>query len=384
MKNLITRPSHISLLQNLLSLTMFLVHVRTSTSLSFLKHPIRTCHQLKMTPSSLSSSISLLEHVNLNVPDHSRVPFYTNVLGLGLDPRRAHNVFQKKEDKTFWVNCGPSQFHLPHGDVPQVIPGSIGLMYEDMNSLIERLEKYKGEYEFYDYEVMDDDGRCVKILDGYGNVLFARQCQDDVDDVEEGASLVMKQPLISSDADVGDNLVGDSSEFSGEFRQLYAMESTHCKGISYVEFKCPRKTAKLIAEFYECVMNAVVDIVDDGNDMVCIVAIGKIDKDGRAAQNIIFRESDDKIPDYDGHHIAVYIGESNDEFENIYKNCEQAGIVWVNPRFSDKAKSISGARQWNQFRFKDILELETGKTIFTLEHEVRSVRHSAWPGHERA
>lgn len=58
----------------------------------------------------------------------------------------------------------------------------------------------------------------------------------------------------------------------------------------------------------------------------------------------------------------------------------EAGVVWVNPRFSDKVTNLNTAKKWKQFRFKDILSLEMGRKLFELEHEVRSVEHEAWPG----
>jgi hypothetical protein len=57
-----------------------------------------------------------------------------------------------------------------------------------------------------------------------------------------------------------------------------------------------------------------------------------------------------------------------------------AGVVWVNPRFSDDATTLQKAREWKQFRMKDIVDLNTGNVIMELEHEVRSIEHGAWPG----
>jgi hypothetical protein len=41
---------------------------------------------------------------------------------------------------------------------------------------------------------------------------------------------------------------------------------------------------------------------------------------------------------------------------------------------------LQGAIEWKQFRFKDIIDIETGQKIFELEHEMRSIEHEAWPG----
>ena len=113
---------------------------------------------------------------------------------------------------------------------------------------------------------------------------------------------------------------------------------------------------------------------------VAIIALGKIDSTGRADQTLLFRETTDAIPKYDGHHIAMYVGTSTADFEQAFENAKMANVVWVNPRFSDKAMTLDSATHWKQFRFKDIVDMETGKKVFELEHEMRSIEHEAWPG----
>ena len=93
-----------------------------------------------------------------------------------------------------------------------------------------------------------------------------------------------------------------------------------------------------------------------------------------------FTKSPEPTPNYDGHHVAMYVGSSKEDFELAFSNIEQAGVVWINPRFSDKAGNLNGAKRWKQFRFKDIIDLKTGAKIFQLEHEMRSIEHEAWPG----
>mmetsp|Transcript_14649 Transcript_14649/g.22656 ORF Transcript_14649/g.22656 Transcript_14649/m.22656 type:complete len:416 (-) Transcript_14649:138-1385(-) len=320
---------------------------------------------------NILGGISLLEHVNINIPDHSNLDFYTKILGMGLDPRRAANVVQGSG--TVWANCGASQFHLPYGDTAQVIPGSIGLAFSSLQPLKDRLTVADADAsspEKYQFEIGTDErsGReYVKLHDGYGNVIYARERAVDLNtDVD-----TMKQPILS-----GKNV----EEFGEAIASEYGRDETDCIGIDYVEFRCPRGTVPPISEFYECALGAVVDVVQDGADDVAIVCCGKISASGRPTQCLIFRESDEPTPPYDGHHVAMYVGDTKDDFEHVYKNCEKAGVVWVNPRFSDKATSLEGAKRYKQFRFKDILDLETGKTVFTLEHEMRSVEHSAWPG----
>jgi len=295
---------------------------------------------------------------------------------------------------TVWANCGASQFHFPVGEEAQVIPGSIGLWYDDegFHALKGRLAKYDGEDSvedpkpFAQYSVQEENGprESVRIMDRYGNVIFCRRgaapivLDDDMGSNEW--TRTVKQPFLTKqDKDV--------EEYSTA-ALTYGMEEgqePECKGISYVEFLVPKNTAAKIAEFYDCVFDATTSVFEDpssGTDEhVAIVAFGSIDPEtGRSSQSLLFRESDVELPKYDGHHISFYVGNNNADFEQAFKNVEEAGILWVNERFSDKVKNLNTAKKWKQFRFKNVLDLKTGKTIFTLEHEVRSVEHNAWPG----
>ncbi len=328
-----------------------------------------------------TSTLTLLEHVNLNVPDHEYIlDFYCNVLGFGLDPRRAQNVV--KGSGTVWANCGASQFHLPVGEA-QVIPGSIGLWYDSIDGLKDRLKEY-GDNEdpskkkpFAQYSIEDEgsDREAVRIMDNYGNIFYCRKRS--VGDDEMQIMLTAKQPVLyKTEKDI------EEYTSAAEKYGLDVDEETECKGISYVEFLVPRGITAQIAEFYDCVFDAMTTVFTDPstNDDVAIVAFGSIDEVGRASQNLIFRESDMELPTYDGHHVALYVGNDKADFEQAFKNVLEAQVLWVNPRFSDKVTNLNTAKKWKQFRFKNITNLKTGKKIFELEHECRSVEHDAWPG----
>jgi predicted enzyme related to lactoylglutathione lyase len=154
--------------------------------------------------------------------------------------------------------------------------------------------------------------------------------------------------------------------------------TAECVGIKYIEYNIPVGTASKVGIFYESVFDATTQVIDD----LCLVACGSIDNQGRAQQYMIFRETDDensKDVQYDGHHVAIYIGSSEEDFEVAFERCVQAGIVWVNPRFKDRATTLETAKEWNQFRLKDIIDIDTGMVLFQLEHEVRSIHHDAHP-----
>ena len=75
-------------------------------------------------------------------------------------------------------------------------------------------------------------------------------------------------------------------------------------------------------------------------------------------QHLLFRETDKPIPDYDEHHVQIYVV----NFSGPHKRLGERGLV---------------NREDNQYqyRFRDITDLDTGKHLFTIEHEVRSLTH---------
>jgi hypothetical protein len=75
-------------------------------------------------------------------------------------------------------------------------------------------------------------------------------------------------------------------------------------------------------------------------------------------QELIFRETSGEIPAYDGHHIAVYIV----NFSGPHAHLKQNGLV------TEESSDI-------QYRFQDIVDPETKKVLFTIEHEVRCLPH---------
>jgi hypothetical protein len=360
------------------------------------------------------STLTLLEHVNLNVPDHDSIlPFYLDLLGCGLDPRKGDNVRtataqasppppsttggdsttettpaspqplppkEKKASTTIWANCGASQFHLPHGEQAQRIPGKIGLSFRNWDAFCERVRNIEDSQGDCILAVVSQRGgdrtgrESVQLVDRYGNVFVCRPGggpgRSSSSFKDETTPRTMQQPIIAP----------TETERWGEIAARYGKHETDCTGIEYVEFQCPRKTAAKIANFYETVLDATTSLLQDGDDTIAVIAFGNVDETGQADQSLIFRETDEALPPYDGHHIAMYVGESGADFEQAFRNADDAGIVWINPRFSDKADTLEGARQFKQFRFKDVIDLETGEVVFELEHEMRSIEHEAWPG----
>ncbi len=122
-------------------------------------------------------------------------------------------------------------------------------------------------------------------------------------------------------------------------------------GMPYVELDVPWGTVDGIVKFYRKVLNTMARAADDGEGRYARVSVG-------AGQDLIFREGDVAPSAFDGHHIAVYLA----DFSGPYRQLLEKGLITEE---SDQ----------HQYRFQDIVDLDTGKVLFTIEHEVRSMRH---------
>lgn len=122
-------------------------------------------------------------------------------------------------------------------------------------------------------------------------------------------------------------------------------------GMPYVEFEVPAGVASGIAEFYRQVMKTAATVETDAGGRYARVQVGK-------DQYLHFRETDRPVPAYDGHHIQVYLA----DFSGPHAWLLKKGLVTEE---SDQY----------QYRFQDIVEPASGKVLFTIEHEVRSMTH---------
>lgn len=122
-------------------------------------------------------------------------------------------------------------------------------------------------------------------------------------------------------------------------------------GMPYVELTVPPKTAEGIARFYEQIIKTPASVQENGDGRAAHVSVG-------AEQSLIFRETDAPLADYDGHHIQIYLA----DFSGPYRWLLERGLITEE---SDQ----------HQYRFRDIVDPESGAVLFTLEHEMRSMRH---------
>ncbi len=247
-------------------------------------------------------NIALMDHINLQVVDQqTAVLFYVAGLGFTRDPYMTVGV------EHMWINVGKQQFHLPaRGKPEQVIPGHIGIVISNLELLQGRLkavqESLKGSK--FAWSIEDDH---VSVTCPWGNHF---RCYEPA------------------------TRFGDMA-----------------LGIAYIEFLVKPDAAGGIARFYQQAMRAPSVVESENGVAVARVEIGH-------NQKLLFRETEEEIPPYDGHHIAVYVTNFSDPYE-----------------FLIRRHLIMEDVKGHQFRFKQMVDPENGKEVFQLEHEVRSLRH---------
>jgi len=128
-------------------------------------------------------------------------------------------------------------------------------------------------------------------------------------------------------------------------------------GMPYVELHAAPGTAPGIARFYRKVLGALAQSGADESGAFARIHAG-------LHECLVFRETVHALPPYDGHHVQVTVA----DFSGVHRRLLERGLV------------IEESSQ-SQYRFQDIIDLDSGAVLATLEHEVRSMRH---PLHARA
>ena len=119
-------------------------------------------------------------------------------------------------------------------------------------------------------------------------------------------------------------------------------------GIPYVRFDVRPGTAARIARFYREVLHAPAEIVKNGAGPEARVQVGE-------KQYFYFRETDAPERPYDGHHVQIYIS----DFSNPHRKLEELGLI------TEESDNY-------QYRFNDLIDLDSREVLFTVEHETRS------------
>jgi hypothetical protein len=243
-------------------------------------------------------NIVALEHVNVWIPDQSQATlFYVQGLGLTRDPYLMTGL------ENMWINIGQQQFHLPTNR-PQVLRGHVGLVIPDFDELPGRLAAVKPKLGGTKFDFAVED-KHIRVVSPWGNVI---RCY------APGAPF-----------------------------------GVMTLGMPYVEFTVEPGTADGIARFYRAALGAVATVSSNGGGTAARVTVGP-------HQELVFRETAEPIPAYDGHHIQIYIA----NFSGPHRWLKERGLV-------------TEESNWYQYRFQDITDPDTSRVLFTIEHEVRSL-----------
>jgi len=263
----------------------------------------RTPAQLDRTRDD-QSNIVVLEHVNLEIGDQQlATAFYVVGLQLTRDPYIMVGL------DNMWINAGRTQMHLPtKRTCIQRFRGVIGLVVPDPESVARSLE------------------RVAPLL---ANTQFCFRRAGDT---------------VEATCPWG-NRFRCHAPNAGRWGQTQL-------GIAYLDLDVPPGAARAIANFYLAIMDAPSDLEsrDDGLQTASI-RVG-------ADQCLHFIETRDPIPEYDGHHIAIYVA----DFSGPHWRMGELGIV-------------SRDTEPHEWRFIDIIDPDTRAVVYQLEHEVRSMRN---------
>jgi len=244
-------------------------------------------------------NIVLLEHVNVCIPDQRLATiFYLSGLGLTRDPYLMAGV------ENMWVNAGRSQFHLPSRGT-QVLRGHVGIVMPDLAALKRRLQKVAPLLAETRFAWEERDG-VVEAMCPWGNRF---RCH------------------------------APAPEFGGA--EL---------AIAYVEFGVPPGSAAGITRFYQQILQAQAEFKGGAEPMAVIST--------SATQRLRFRETARPLPEYDGHHVQIYVT----DFSGPHRRLLERGLI---AEESDEY----------QYRFRDLVDPANGRKLFTIEHEVRSLTH---------
>jgi hypothetical protein len=241
-----------------------------------------------------------LEHLNVRIPSQlTATDFWISGMGFTRDP------YVMVGTENMWVNIGHQQIHMPTG-YPQVFRAMVGIVVPDLDALTNRLASVREKLTGTKFGCALED-KTVVVTCPWGNKL---RCH-------------------AAGPEWGDMTLG----------------------IPYVEFPVPAGHAEGIARFYQQVMGAPAVVTPVGSMAQAHVQVG-------TGQELIFRETTQEIPKFDGHHIAVYIA----DFGGPHHQLKERKIV------SEESNPY-------QYRFTNIVDPDTNQCLFVLEHEVRSYTH---------
>ncbi|CAM9209747.1 unnamed protein product [Choristocarpus tenellus] len=300
-----------------------------------------------------SSGFHHLEHVNINMPEHGPITqLYFDTLLFAPDSRRSQNI--DKGSGTIWANIGTSQLHMPHGE-PQVVPGTIGLIYPDVEEIFPRLRQAAGNdaLEGTKFAWVERTSKTAEVTGPFGNKLRLHSQPGG----DKGALFDPRGGQLPSPPSLG-------------------------LGLAYVHLRARRGTAGGIGRFYRSVFGA--EVLESGEAETVGMGggrrVGALVRTGPSQHLGFFEveEGEEAPSSYDGHHVCLYLTEEC--FRSSFLELERMGLIFINPRRNfGRADTLEKALEERQYRVKDIVDPTSGELLHELEHEIRSTNHPSYP-----
>lgn len=177
-------------------------------------------------------NIALLEHVNINTDlPLECLAFFCDALGFVQDPRQGEIIEGRVYLNTLlWLNAATTQLHLAvtsrgaSGADQNRLDGAVGLGYEDLDALAERLEAVRPMLAHTAFTWVRTDECTLKATDPMGNHFVCQAVPGSARDT----------------------------------RGFHPGPLSICLGILWVEFHVPPGTAPGIAEYYRTYFHAAV------------------------------------------------------------------------------------------------------------------------------
>ena len=122
-------------------------------------------------------------------------------------------------------------------------------------------------------------------------------------------------------------------------------------GMPYVEIDAVPGGSEGIARFYREILASPATTGKDAKGRFARVPVG-------LNESLLFRETKRAQPAFDGHHVQIAIA----DFSGVHRRLLERGLITEESNES-------------QYRFQEIIDLDSGAVLSTIEHEVRSMRH---------
>lgn len=308
------------------------------------------------------SNVLLLEHINLNLapaafPSARRL--FVDVFGLREDTRPAEVL--QRASSLLWANAGLQQFHLP-------VDATGGRALEFGSQRV-------------------DGSITLRVAAGaLAGALGARLRDASLIPAGEAGAGTADGTLVlpSSAATLGNTYelevaAADAPRFIGGPDDgcrphpcvappdvAGSVSPPGVLGIAAVTVRVPSGALDALESFWRLVIGARTS-----RSPTAVTAwVDGAGPRARGAQRLVFEAAAPPLLPYDGWHAAIYLR----DFEGAWARAHAGGLLFDNPRFSDRVGTLALARAHQQFR-----TLRLGASGVLLELEIRSTRHPSCP-----